>query len=335
MKKTVLFLSILFLAGFYLFSQEQLSIIGQTPGGAAHHVNWIEDQQKLIVGCGASLWVYDMNDLGNPQVIAKRAFINLIHETYLLGDVLFAAAEHEGLYALDFTCDSLSILDNYIPLANMTWGAEHTVSDFTVSNDTIFIPTQNRVHITFWNASENEIQLISANNNFAIPRLGGYCIAVNDMYIVVGKRKPFPVSSEHGEIFLFDRQSYALIDTYTDTIINRLYKVRFADLNDRVLYVCGGSDNGGFTSHFLAIHINNNDELELSDKFSTAGVPIVAAANIKNMDSRNDTLFLATTCWVDMENMQPNEPFSFIPVLDATGLPDEPLDYISYFYGGL
>jgi hypothetical protein len=345
MKKPVLLISILFLSCYYLFAQEQLNRIGQTPGGAAHHVNWIEDQQKLIVGCGASLWVYDMSDIENPQVIAKRAFTQLINETDLYGDVLFVAAENSGLYALDFSCSDLSIVDVYRPMIFSTPSTPQDVFDFVRRNDTLFVPVKFDNHaslriVQFTEAySFNEICVKKLGLGFPNPaRNGARCIAVNDRYIVIGRQ------ASDGELILLDRQTYDEIDSHSDSLINNIQKLRFSDLSDDVFFVCGGSANAGITSYFLACHISDN-QIHIVDTFSSVqyvaeipavGIPGVNAHHFKNMDSRNDTIFLATTAWADVHNLNlPDEPFSFIPVIDASGLPDTPMEYISFTYGGL
>jgi hypothetical protein len=344
MKTTGILIS-LFLFIQISFSQEALNRIGQTPGGAAHHVNWIEDQQKLIVGCGASLWVYDMSDLENPHVIAKRAFTQLVSKTDLYGDILFVGAENDGIYALDFNCDSLTVKHQYIPIAGILNNQVQNVFDFARSNDTLFIPVFNNlnggVEITKYNL-EDGFELLS---NIQIGANGSRCIAVNERFIAVGKQKPDLEPLQLGQVLVYEREyPYQLIDSHTDTLINKIQKVRFADLNDSIIYVCGGSANAGITSHFLAFHISDN-LLHLIDTFSSvqylAGIPAVGipglnAHHFKNMDSRNDTIFLATTAWSDVHNLNlPDEPFSFIPVIDASGLPDEPMEYISFSYGGL
>ena len=328
-----------------VFPQEFLNRIGQTPGGAAHHVNWIEDQQKLIVGCGASLWVYDMSNLENSQVIAKKAFTSLILETDLFGDVLFAASENGGLYALDFNCDSLSVIDIYRPMLFNAPSTLQDVFDFARRNDTLFIP------VKFDNYASLRIIKFNENNSFeqigvkklglGFPhpaRNGARFIAVNDKHIVIGRQ------ASPGELIMLDRQTLEELDSWEDSLINNIQKIRFADLREDIIYVCGGSANAGITSHFLACHLFE-DQIHVVDTFSSVqyvagipaiGIPGVNAHHFKNMDSRNDTIFLATTAWADVNNLNlPDEPFSFIPVIDASGLPDTTMKYISFTYGGL
>lgn len=346
-----LFLIISFLSIFFVVKLtaqvDTLSRIGQTPGGAAHHVNWIEDQEKLIVGCGGSLWVYDMQDPENPVIIAKRAFVNLIQETDVFGDVLFAAAEDEGLYALDFTSDSLTILDTFQALTFQFTGEIQSIYDFTRRSDTLFVPVASdfytSIRIVLWDEetgfNEQADQNIQIGSLFS-PVNGPRCVSVNDNYIAIGKQK-MPLETPKGEIYIFERvYPYNYVCSIEDSLLNSVQKVKFADLKSDILYTCAGSNNAGLTSYFIAYHIDGNTIMPV-DTFAIGlgeiglGLPVVSAVNIKNMDSRNDTLFLATTCWVDTDNFVLGETFSFIPVLDASGLPETPMSYDSHFYGGL
>jgi hypothetical protein len=324
-----------------------LSRIGQTPGGAAHHVNWIEDQQILIVGCGGSLWVYNVQDPENPEIIAKRAFMQLIEETDVYGNILFATAENDGLYALDFTSDSLTILHTFKPLTFQFSGEPQLIYDFSRRNDTLFVPVASdfykSIRIVTYDEetgfTEHYDQNIQIGEIFNLHN-GARCIAVNDDYIAVGKQK-MPLEAPKGEIFIFERQfPYNIVGSIEDSLLNNVQKVRFADLRNDILYTCAGSNNAGLTSYFFAYQIDESNIFPV-DTFAIGlggiglGLPIVSAVNIKNMDSRNDTLYLATTCWVDTDNYQLGENFSFIPILDASGLPETPMSYDSHLYGGL
>ncbi|HNQ66897.1 MAG TPA: T9SS type A sorting domain-containing protein [Bacteroidales bacterium] len=327
---------------------EILKRIGQTPGGAAHHVNWIEDQQKLIVGCGGSLWVYDMQNPAEPVIVAKRAFMQLIQATDLYGDILFAAAESDGLYALDFTSDSLTILDLYSPLTFQYTGQPQSIFDFSRSYDTLFVPVYSdfykSVRVVTYNQEDGFTELYDYNFQLGISpavKNGARCISINDKYIAVGKQKMPLEIFQKGEIYIFNRYyPYNKICSYEDSLLNKVQRLKFADLNEDILFACAGSTNAGLSSHFFAFHIDENNIIPV-DTFSIGlggiglGLPIVSAVNITNMDSRNDTIFLATTCWVDTDNYQAGENFSFIPVLDATNLPEQPMSYDAHFYGGL
>ncbi|MDD3740138.1 MAG: T9SS type A sorting domain-containing protein, partial [Bacteroidales bacterium] len=309
---------------------------------------WIEDQQKLIVGCGGSLWVYDMQNPENPVIIAKRAFLQLIQTTDLYGDILFAAAESDGLYALDFTSDSLTILHSYNPLTFQYSGEPQAIFDFSRSYDTLFVPVYSdfykSIRVVTYDQEDGFSELYDYNFQLGISpaiKNGARCISINDKYIAVGKQKLPLEIFQKGEIYIFNRYyPYNKICSYEDSLLNKVQKVRFADLNEDILFACAGSNNAGLTSHFFAFHIDENNIVPV-DTFSIGlgeiglGLPIVSAVNILNMDSRNDTIFLATTCWVDIDNYQLGENFSFIPVLDASNLPEQPMSYDSHFYGGL
>jgi hypothetical protein len=121
------------------------------------------------------------------------------------------------------------------------------------------------------------------------------------------------------------------IASWNSNIISNVQDIKFSDLRDDIIYVCGGSSDAGFNSYLISLQIIGNT-LTPIDTFHITGVPVIAAANIQNMDSRNDTLFIATGCAVDAAM---GAPLSYIPVFNATGLPTDTLDMISHINAGL
>ncbi len=145
-KKIHIILSILSLSLLFsttVLAQVNLNRIGQTPGGAAYHVNYDSPSQRLFVGAGTSLWVYDMSDPNNPIVVSKRPFLGLITETILYSNnVLFVSASFDGVYAIDLSSDSLTILDHIYVDAPFFKKAAY---DMTLIGDTLLIPRNQRI----------------------------------------------------------------------------------------------------------------------------------------------------------------------------------------------
>ncbi len=306
----------LFIAFFSLCSQAQVSqleALGQTPGGAGFHVNYDSSGQRLFVGCGSSIWVCDVSDTSNYHVIAKRPLLGIVNETDLYADILFAAATHDGLYALDANAASLDIIHHY-----PVYG-DSAAYDIWRSNDTIYLSDGKRVKMLRY----DELNGFTLLRQFGNPN--AFCAAQRGSYVAVGCR-----GIPKGSISVYHVNDLENpVATWKSEMIWRHEDIRFADLRDDIIYVCGGPANLLFSkSYFVALQFTG-DSLFMVDSISYPGVIGLAQANIINMDSRNDTLFLATTAALN------NQLETIVPVLDASGLPDDSLEDIAHIRPGL
>ncbi len=296
-------------------AQVELNRIGQTPGGAANHVNYDSISHRLFVGAGTSLWVYDMTNPSNPIILAKRPFTGMINETILYNGVLFVAATHDGLYALDANSDTLSILDHADIIG--TFGGDVGAYDMCMSGDTIFLADKFEVRRFKYNLSTGLTHITPNFNPW-----GSFCIAEKGNYIAIGKQ---PV----GEIKIYNKNNLSSpVATWTDTLIHSVQNLRFSDLHDNILYVCGGPTNILFTESYLfALELSGN-QLNAIDSFSVNGLFGIAQSNITGIDSRNDTLYLATTGGISLSYGFP--PLVYQPIIDATNLPSDTMKMIGY-----
>jgi hypothetical protein len=319
----ILFFFILIFTGHDMRSQVQnLNIIGQTPGGAGYHVNWDEANQKLIAGAGCNIYVYDMQNPASPQLIARRPLLGAIVETNLLGNVLFVAATRDGVYALDYTSPNLDILDHYY----MKEMGDSGAYGMCRSNDTLYIADFYKVRMLKFNSTTNEMSLISS---FGGPRAFGVDRRGNHI-AVVGQSVPL-VSTGFAEIYNINNLNTP-VSRWSSNLVDVVMAVQFADNRDDVIYVCGGPGDILFhTSNFFAFQFDGT-ELSVLDTFKiTGGIPGIAQFNIINMDSRNDTLFIATTASYDPQNL----PWCRLFVLDATNLPGDTMEEIGTIGAGL
>lgn len=317
MKKTILIILVILLNFNALTVQSQvetLSPIGQTPGGGGYVVDWDEENHKLIVGCGVSIWIYDMTDPYNPVKVQQRPLLGQINETELDGDVLFVAATHDGVYALDYTKPDLDILDHF-SMKEMQGVAAYGMHLY---NDTIYVADNSGLRVlTFSNLTGfTDHGVFGFEKAFGVHRRGDH-IAVCYQQI--------PLVSE-GKVRIFSVNDLSTpLAEWTSPWINWVQAIQFADLRDDIIYVCGGPETPVFDkSNFFALQFDGN-ELVVLDTFSVVnGVPGFAQQNIINMDSRNDTIFIATTAAWDITHL----PYTYIPVLDATQLPDNKMEKI-------
>lgn len=307
---------------FTAFSQVQnLDVIGQTPGGAGYTVTWDENGEQLIIGCGTSIWVYDMSVPQNPVKIKKRPLLGLINESILVGDVLFVAATHDGLYALDYTSTNLDVIDHF-SMKDMPNSAAYGMHLY---NDTIYVAENSGVRMFTYDAVSGltDVGTFGPNKAFGVYRRGDF-IAVCAQQV--------PLVSE-GKVQVYDVNDLSTpVDEWISPWINWVQAIQFADLRDDIIYVCGGPETALFNkSNFFALQFDGTTLVPI-DTFSVEnGVPLFAQQNIINMDSRNDTLFIATTAAWDIMHL----PYTYIPVIDATGLPHNKMQKISKVTPGL
>ncbi len=291
----------------------ELATKGQTPGGAGYHVNWDSDGQRLFVGCGTSIWIYDATDTNNIHVIAKRPLLGLVNETDLYGDILFAAATHDGVYAFDANSDTLTVIAHYI------MEGDAGAYDMWRTNDTLFIADESIVRM---------LQFDPADGFSEITQFGGpnaISVASRNNHIAVGFR-----GIPSGGLRIYDKNNLETpIATWKNNNVWNLQDIQFADLNNDIIYVCGGAQNLLFTkSYFYAVQVLDSTIITL-DSFSVNGILGLAQAAIVNMDSRNDTLFLATTAAFN------SSLETIVPILDASGLPEDSLIDLGYVRPGL
>ncbi len=300
-------------------SPDTLELMGQVPGGSGWHT--VYKDGRLYAGVGTSIWVYDASDPTDDSVVAKRALRSLAFNIVVTDDTtIFVAANHDGLYALDGTLPDLPILA-YIPMSDHN----HIAFDMEfVEPDTLwFTDYKSLKKLRFnWDSFE-EIGTYLEDKTLSGIAIRGSIMAVCVREILRGGIELYDISSGEPE-FLCEFKSGNLWS---------VEDVHFADLRDDILYVCGGSsDLFGFTGIFLALQYDGDSLYEVG-RYTIPGIPGFASAYILNMDSRNDTLFLATMAGLYFPP-PPDPPWTDCPVLDGNCLPDS-MPVIGHILPGL
>ncbi|NQV03493.1 MAG: hypothetical protein HQ542_12660, partial [Bacteroidia bacterium] len=309
--------SLILLLGYSFagYSQvEVLDTLGQTPGGAGYHVNYDSASQHLFVGCGTSIWIYDTQDTSNIHVVARRPLLGLVNETDLYGDILFVAATHDGVWALDVTSDTLSALSHY----EMT--GDSAAYDLWRTNDTLYVADGRQVRMLHYDSITStftRLDTFGPNESFCVSRKGEY--------IAVGAR-----GIPKGTVMVYHFTNLEVpVAMWQSNNVWNLQDIQWGDLQDDIIYVCGGAQNLLFTqSFFYALHLEV-PFLSAVDSFSVPGIIGFAQANINNMDSQNDTLFISTGAGLN------NLFQTVVPVYDATGLPDTAMVHLADIRPGL
>ena len=305
-------------------AQVDLNRIGQTPGGSGYHVNYDSLSHRLFVGAGTSIWVYDVSDINNPVIIGKRPFLGLITETILYdNNTLFVSATFDGVYAIDLSSEDLPVIDH-----KYLYGIDSRAAyDMLLVGDTLFIPTNVCVTLLKYTDGVGFTNLYDIGPYALFLQGNAFCVAEKGNYFAIGVKKLL-----QGEIRIYNKNDLSNpITSWQDSTIIAISKLKFSDTNDSIIYACGSSSNLGITSHFISLNFDGSNLTKL-DSYDINGIPIIAAANIQNMDIQNDTLYLATGC---AEDTSKGAPLSYIPIFDATGLPADTLKEIGYINAGL
>jgi len=307
-KSSTLVLFVL-LCSFCFGQVSDLDFLGQTPGGSAFNLTYDSAGQRLFVGCGASIWVYDASDPVHPVRTGMRPFRGPVNEMVLSDGVLFAAVSHGGVWALDPDSPTLEPFDLYeTPGDTAAW-------DLWVYGDTLYVATGYDCRVLVYQSGFDEVKRFDGAGALAVSR--------RDTLVAVGRRDGLS-----GTVALYSVRNLAQQrSAFTHLNLLWLQDLQFADLRDDIIYVCGGTPNLGLTGVFYALQATQSG-LEVADLYTIGGIPALAQSDIINLDSRNDTLFLATTAGMHQSQ-------TTIPVLDATGLPEDTLKVIGNIRPGL
>ncbi|MBN2541934.1 hypothetical protein JXI42_03630 [bacterium] len=313
-----LVLSIVFLFGLAESAPERLDLLGQVSGGAGFTVEYKDG--RLYAGCGSSILVFDATDPAEEIILARRDFLSIMTRIIVRDDtLLFVGVNHDGIYALDGTEPDLPILA-YTPMPDH----DHWVADFELTPpDTLWLSDMKGLRKLHFNGSS----FIELESYFEGRKVAG--IAIRDTFMAVCTREIF---SGHVELYSIAQGRMEPIYIFNDPRLTLVQDVQFADLRDDIIYVLGGSPNIGVNGDFIALQFDSDSLFEVA-RHTFSGIPIYAQTCVMNMDSRNDTLFLATmagmywppapdTSWIDC------------PVLDGTLLPDT-LPIIAHIIPGL
>lgn len=318
MKTKITFLFITLFFSFNLSAQVKiLNRIGQTPGGAGYYVNYDSLSKRLYVGCSTSVWVYDVSDTTNIHVIAKRPLLGLITETSLYGNVLFVAATHDGVFALDATSDSLTILAHY-DMKNM---GDTAAYHLWRSNDTLFVADNFKIRMLKYIPGTGFVKLMTFGPD------NSYCVTRRGNTIAIGSQ------GLSGTISVYKLSNLTTpLATWNSSLIFAVQNVRFADLRNDIIYVCGGPGDLLFTkSSLFALQLSGSSLMPIDTFTVSGGIIDYAQMNIMNLDSRHDTLYVVTTAAFDLSTF----PYTYMPIIDASGLPNDTMRKIGYVIPGL
>ncbi len=287
---------LLFYLSIYAFPVEET---GQIQGGACSRVNIYEN--RLYAGVGTSMYIYDINNVVDMELLGKISFNSIINEIKFASAKCFVAANHDGLWVLN-TENPADIK----VLSHISVQGDSAFYDIAfVGSDTLYIVDGFCVRVLHLE-SDNTFSEIY---RFPIDNVTG--IDVKGDYIVITA-----TGTTKGHVYLYKKETvmqklYDFSDSRIGTELG-VQDVYFSSLNNDVVFVCGGTNNYGFSGHLLGLKIEDDTLKEMAD-YSIGGIPGIAPAMITDLDMNNDTLFLVTTA--GLHGLK-----SDCPVLDGTNI---------------
>jgi len=322
MEKKLYFLLILLCALSALAQLDTLELLGKTPGGSSACVEYAHG--RLYVGAGASLLIYRSEDPDDMVLLGSVDFVSLVTNIVVRDDsMVFVGANHDGLYAVDASDPDFPILAQYKMPDRGHWVADLEISppdtlwlsDFTSLKKMIFTGDTFIVEEEYFSGAT----IVGAG--------------FRDSLVAVCRRQ----DTVRGYVELYNRAGglFTLIASYDTTRLKMVVDAEFADNRDDIIYVMGGSHDMGDSTGFYALHYD--DSLYLADDLQFQGIRflgnLLGQAFIMNMDSRNDTVFLATMAAMHDTTLL-GIPWTDCPAIDCTFLPDS-MHIIGHFIPGL
>jgi len=289
----------------------ELRLLGQSPGGSAFNLTYDSISRRLFVGCGTSIWVLDVSDVTHPVRTAMRPFRGMVNEMILDGGVLFAATTHDGLWALDAASPSLDVL------AHLPTPGDSAAYDPWLYGDTLYLANGFQALVLTYEPGAG----FAEHARFGTPSV--MTVARRGNALATGSWRGLS-----GTVSVYQAGNLASpVATWSSGTVYNLQDIQFADRRDDILYLCGGTNNLGFSGQFYALRFAA-DTLYPVGHFTIGGIPGLANAQIINLASCNDTLFLVTTA--GLRNAETD-----LPVIDATPLPNDTMLVIGHIRPGL
>lgn len=316
---TLYFVLIISFATIAYGEYDTLDIVGHIPGAACGGVEY--SNGRLYAGAGSSLFIYNCADPSDMEYLGSVNFSSLITNIVAREDsMVFVGANHDGLYAVDCSDPDFPVVARYLMPDHNHW-----ISDLELSSpDTLWLSDLNGIK-----------QMIFTGDTFVVwdeylsgDKISG--IGLRDTLMAVCRRHDWGIL---GYVDLYKRIDRELthVATFDSARLWYVVDAEFADNRDDIVYVLGGSPNMGVDGDFYALHFDG-ESLYVADGHKFSGIPGFAQTYIMNMDSRNDTVFVATMAALHWSTL--DSTWSDCPALDGTCLPDS-MPIIGHFVPGL
>ncbi len=287
------------------FCMDSIDVIGHIPGAAASAVEFKDG--RLYAGAGSSLFIYEAADPSDMTLLGYADFSSLITAIKVREDsMVFVGANHDGLYAVDGSDTDFSIVAQYRMSDRNHWVADIELT----SSDTIWLCDNRSLKKMFFTGDT----FLIAEEYFSGLTVTG--ADFRDSLAVVTRRG---FLQGFVEVYNYNSSGLEHVASFDTSRLSYVVDAQFADNRDDVIYVLGGSPNLGGDGDFYALHLVG-DSLYRAVGHKFNGVPGgLAQTFIMGMDSRNDTVYLATMAAVAWGE---TPLATTCPVLDGSFLPD-------------
>jgi len=300
-----------------IFGLDTLDVLGHIPGAASAAVEY--SGGRLYAGAGSSMFIYESEDPADMTLLGWVDFSSLITGIVAREDsMIFVGANHDGLYAVDASNPDFPIVAQFkMPTR------DHWVADIELTSpDTVWLSDNRslkKLHFT------GDTFLV-VEEYFSGQTISG--ADFRDTLAVVTRRGIL-----QGFVELYNRADggFTHVATFDSSRLWYVCDAQFADNRDDIIYVLGGSPNLGVDGDFYALHYDG-DSLYRAAGHKFNGVPGgLAQTFIMSMDSRNDTVYLATMAAVAWGETPLG---TTCPAIDGNFLPDS-MPIIANFIPGL
>ena len=317
MRRSLAFCFIVILISTSYAWLDTLEILGHIPGAASMAVEF--SGGRLYAGAGSSMFIYESEDPADMTLLGWVDFSSLITGIVAREDsMIFVGANHDGLYAVDASRPDFPIVAQFkMPTRN------HWVGDIELTSpDTVWLCDNQSLKKLYFTGDT----FLVAEEYFTGSRISG--ADFRDSLAVITRRTYLM-----GYVELYNRAEGGLthIATFDSSRLTYVVDAQFADNRDDIIYVLGGSPNLGSDGDFYALHFDG-DSLYCAAGHKFSGVPFgLAQTFVMSMDSRNDTVYLATMAAISWGE---DPLWTTCPALDGNFLPDS-MPIIANFLPGL
>lgn len=261
-----------------------------TTGAACYEVEIVGDY--IYAGTGNTLQVFyaPVDSLPTYAQVWERRFGSVIDDLVLVGDVLYMAANHDGVWKIDVSSpEEPETIWNWNTLAY-----DDAAYDISVSGDSLFVANKRKMSLIRDMGETFDFVSNFAEQEDAFSRLRGSDVYGNQIAFTVATILPSLDSSTEGVYF------HALDDLTQQAFYHQPFgdheDVIFSDDGEE-LYVLGGTESTSslnINGLFYALDVADLDDLNLLYADTLEATPIFAIGSAMNAIVENDTIYVAT-----------------------------------------
>lgn len=269
---------------------QELIYQNSTTGAASYEVEVIGDY--LYVGAGNTLQVYlaPVDSMPPYERIWEHRFGSTIDDIVVVGDVMYMAANHDGVWKID-------VSQPEAPETVWNWNSlsfDHAAYDISVKGDSLFIA--NKLSISLVRDTGENYDYITdfAQQDDPYARIRGSDVFGESIAFTLATILPSLDSSVEG-VYFYDTETLTQTTFHHESFGDH-EDVIFSDDGEE-LYVLGGTESSSsfnINGLFYALDVTDLQAIEVLFADTLLATPIFAIGSAMNAVVENDTIYLAT-----------------------------------------